>query len=235
VLALHPGHAGARAAVDALTRNEDTLERAATVLERLYTAEGGHDAVATLYERRLGGRGGDSETRQQWYARLAEVHEVARGDLGAGFAVWARALAEAPDRADVQGQLERRASRGNWGAGRDLRQHLRRGRRRPRAPVRGQLGSCADAVGDLDRAAQRYRRALDVASDERPVLVALDRIYGRAAKFADLADILAREAEAAGDAAEQAELWFRLGDVREQNLGDVAAAVGAYRECWAPR
>jgi tetratricopeptide (TPR) repeat protein len=197
-------------------------------------AEGNHDAVAALYERRLGSQSSDPETRQQQYARLAEVHEVARADLNAAFAVWARALADAPDRADVQGQLERlAASRGTWDALAEI--YEKRLHEVSDADLEhvyaAKLGSLyEEALGDLDRAAQRYKRALDVASDERPLLAALDRVYGRAGKFAELAEILVREADASNDGNEQAELWFRLGDVREQNLDDVAAAVGAYRE-----
>src|SRR6185436_18138785 len=83
---------------------------------------------------------------------------------------------------------------------------------------------------DLDAAAERYRRALDAASDERATLDALARIYERSGRNSDLAEILSRQAEAHLDETVQAGILFRLGDVREERLGDVEGAALAYRD-----
>lgn len=235
VLELVPTHAGAREALDRLTQSEDTIERAAEVLERLYRMDSAFTELAELYERRLAVQEApDPAVRRQQYAELAEVHEISRGDLDTAFAVWARALAEFPEDAQVGEQLERlAAARGAW---EELTRLLEE---RLTDIVDAELEysyACRlavlyeEALGDLDRAAGKWRQALEVASDEREPLAALDRLYERAGKPADLAEILAREADAILDAGEQAEFLFRLGDVREQKLGDIPGAVSAYRD-----
>src|SRR5690606_28701590 len=60
VVAAVPAHAGARTALDQLTRDPDTLDRAAAVLDDLYRADGAHDALAELLERRLAAADGDA-------------------------------------------------------------------------------------------------------------------------------------------------------------------------------
>ncbi len=235
VLALSPEHEGARRAVDLMTTEEETLDPASAVLEGLYQNEGAYDELAELYERRLKVSRADPDVRRAQYAALAELHERSRSDLDAAFAVWARALAEAPEDTAIQSELERLAStRGAW---EELATIFER-----------QLESIVDAeleyayatrlaklyeeaLGDLDRAAAQYRRALDAApATEEDALAALARIYERAGKSTELAEILARQADATLDEGEQAEILFRLGDVREQALGDVAGAVTAYRD-----
>ncbi len=234
VLELDPTHAGARAALDEMTRNEDTLSAAADVLEGLYRGAADFDRVAELYERRLSVPSPDPSARREQYSRLVEVHEISRGDLDAAFAVWARALVEVPEDEFVQTQLERlAAARGSWEELTGLYEE------RLAAMVDAELeykyasklaGLYEEALGDLDRAAEKYRRALDVANDEREPLAALDRIYGRANRSEDLAEVLGRQAEATLDEVEQAEFLFRLGDVREQALQDLTGAVSAYRD-----
>lgn len=235
VLDRAPGHAGAREALDALARNEDTLPSACAVLERVYRGEGAFDRVADLYERRLrANEAGDPAERLALFGQLAELREHSQGDPTAAFAVWARALADAPEDRAVQDELERlAASRGAWPELVDLYEE------RLGAIVDPELEYayaiklarlCEDALGNNERAAQQYRRALGVATDEREALAALDRIYEREQKYAELAEILEREAEATLQEDAQAELLYRLGDVRERQLGDAASAVGAYRD-----
>jgi tetratricopeptide (TPR) repeat protein len=229
-----PAHQATRSALDELTRREDTLLPAAEVLEALYRGERSYDLLAALYERRLGATSVDPEERRELFALLADTHEVARSDERAAFAVWARALAESPDDIHALEQLERLGAAHAWW-------------RELAALLEERLGSIIDAelehryamrlaqiyeeaTGDLERAADRYRRALAAAGDEGPVLAALARIYERAGKQAELGEILARQAEATGVEAEQAEYLFRLGDVRERALGDLPGAVAAYSQ-----
>ena len=234
VLALLSTHEGARAALDGMTTQEDTAEMAADVLESLYRSEEDFSQVAQLYERRLDMPSESPEARYRLYARLVEVHEHARGDLVAAFEVWSRALKETPDAEDIKRELERlAAARGSWQALADL--------------YHGQLDSITDSdleyayamrlaglyedsLGDLDRAAEVLTRALAAASDEREALACLDRIYTRAHRYSDLAQILIREADASFEEDQQAGFLFRLGDLREQHDNDIAGAVDAYRD-----
>ncbi len=234
VLEILPSHAGTRRALDSLARGEDTLEAAADVLERVYRLESDHEAVADLYERRLGRSGVDPAVRQSLFSTLADLHESARGDIDAAFAVWARALAEAPEDESVQGQLERLAgSRGSWEELARLYEERLGELMDPALEhvFATKLGSLyEDALGDLGRAAETYRRALASATDEESTLIALCRIYERSAEWDHLAEALARRAANSLAEDRQAELMFRAGDVRERQLGQIAESVALYAE-----
>ena len=227
-------HVGARDTLDAMTRDEDTLAAAADVLEAIYRVDAAHDKLAELYERRLASPLYDRDDRAGQLAALATLHEVSRGDVHGAFGVWARALREAPEDTDVQGHLERLAeARGAWRELVELYGAMLEGAVSPElefAYASKVARVQEEALGDLDEAAEQYRRALAAASDERDTLDALARIYERSARWSDLADILARQADAWMDEAKQAEVLFRLGDVREERLSDPPGAVIAYRE-----
>jgi tetratricopeptide (TPR) repeat protein len=234
LLAFAPGHAGARKALDELARKEETVERAAAVLERLYQGANDHAALAALYERRLEMAAGDPDARKALYRSLAAVYEEQQGDLEAAFETWARALAEHKADEEVQDQLERLAAvRGSWDELVALLEERLAELFDPELEYAYAVKLASlyeDALGDLDGAALKYRRALEAASDEREALAALDRIYGRAGRNPELAEILAREADATLDEAEKCQFLFRLGDLREVKLRDLPGAVVAYRE-----
>ncbi|ACY16316.1 tetratricopeptide repeat protein [Haliangium ochraceum] len=234
LLAYAPGHGGTRAALDALAQREETAERASAVLERLYEDEQNYDALAALYEQRLSMPTPNPERRFELYRMLAQVCEERLGDLDRAFEVWALALSEYSSSEEVQDHLERlAASRGAW---EDLVALLEQ---RLAELLDAELEYAyalklaslyEDALGDLEGAAEKYRRALDVAADEREPLAALDRIYGRSERYEELAEVLAREAEATLDEGEQCQFLFRLGDLREVRLRDLPGAVNAYRD-----
>jgi tetratricopeptide (TPR) repeat protein len=234
LLVFAPGHAGTRAALDALAQKEETSERAAAVLERLYRGAQDHAALAALYERRLAMPAAEPDARKELYRSLALVYEESQGDLDRSFEVWARALAEYKSDEEVQDQLERLAAlRGAWDELVALLEERMADLFDPELEYAyaTKLASLyEDALGDLDGAAAKYRRALEAASDEREALAALDRIYGRAGRFDELAEILAREADATLDEVEKCQFLYRLGELREARLRDLPGAVVAYRE-----
>ncbi len=234
LLGFAPGHQPTRAALEQLMQREESAERAAPVLERLHRAEGDYEALARMHERRLEMPSPDPEQRKGLYRSLAEICEESLGDLDRAFEVWARALGEYLDDAHIQEQLERLAAlRGAW----DELVSLLEARLSDILDAELEYAYATklatlyeDALGDLDGAATKHRQALDVAADERASLAALDRIYGRAGRFEELAEVLAREAEATMDEAEQCQFLYRLGDLREVALKDLPGAVAAYRD-----
>ncbi len=234
VLAVHAKHLPTRDALDTLARAEETMEAAADALEPIYVAESLHDKVADLYERRLAVRSSDPGQRRAHVEALAKVHEQGRRDRDAAFAVWARHLAEEPDDQAAQAELERLAhARNRWDELAALYEKILDG------TMDADLGRnyalklaqvYEQALGDPDRAAARYKKALDTSGDEAATLAALDRIYEKQGKWDDLAEILNREAQSAPSGNEQAIFLYRLGDLRERVLTDPAGALDAYRE-----
>ncbi len=234
LLGFASGHGRTRAALDALAQKEETADRATAVLESLYQGAQDAAALAALYERRLSMPAPDPDARKAQYQALARVYEESQGDLDQAFEVWARALVEFQSDEDVQDQLERLAAlRGAWDELVSLLEERLGELFDPELEYAYAVKLASlyeDALGDLDGAAVKYRRALDAASDEREALAALDRIYGRAGRFPELAEILAREADATIDETEKCQFLFRLGDLRETALRDLPGAVAAYRE-----
>lgn len=234
VLELAPAHEAARAALLRHSTNEDTLERCCEVLDGVYRAEANFDALAQILETRLAAAKGDEGREGALLAELAELHEMSRGDTTQAFATWSRALVVQVEDESVQAQLERLAtSMGNWQQLVDLYEGILVDAVDSNVEFlcASKLGGFYEEnLGDLSKAAERYSRALSVADDEGPTLLALSRIYERDSKFAELADTYARRADATMDETEQANLLFMLGDVREQRLGLEADAVASYRD-----
>ncbi|MEZ4402162.1 MAG: tetratricopeptide repeat protein [Kofleriaceae bacterium] len=233
VLQIQPGHAAARAALESLLAQDHHAEAAATLLERHLRAAGDADGLVRIAERRLE-LPADREARRNQWAALADLHESLRNDLRAASQTWARALVEDPADLGLFGPLERLAQvRGAWA---ELA-----------ALLEGRLGGGAldaqleydyamrlgriyeEALADLARAAVTYRRASATNVDEATALAALDRVLWRLNRWGELAEVLAREAELADTDGAAADLLFRMGDVRESQLRDVAGAVDAYR------
>src|SRR5262249_58552813 len=75
-----------------------------------------------------------------------------------------------------------------------------------------------------------YRRILEVEFDNRPAVLALDRLYTATAAWPELSDVLRREISLAGSDQETATLQFRLGQTLQLQLGDRKGAVDVYRE-----
>ena len=74
------------------------------------------------------------------------------------------------------------------------------------------------------------RKLLEVEFDNKPAVLALDRLYSATGAWPELTDILRREIQLAESDAEIANLQFRLGQVLEGQLGDRKSAVDTYRE-----
>jgi tetratricopeptide (TPR) repeat protein len=229
-----PRHAPTREALEALTADVDTREAAADVLEPVYRADYLWAPLAALYERRLETPGQDPSRRRERFAALAEVHEQGRRDVAAAFSTWARWIREEPDDEPAQGELDRLAqTRGSWPELAQLYETLLEatldGDQQRRLAMK-LAHIYEEALGDLGKAASRYRRALDAGGEEGPALAALDRIYEREGRWAELAEVLQREADGALSSEDQASYLYRLGDVKERPLNDPAGAVAAYRD-----
>ena len=232
-LQISPTHAGARGALEALLAKDDHAEEAAALLERHFRNSSDGEGLIRVAERRLE-LPADRDTRRNQWAALADLHETLRGDLRAASQTWARAFNDDPSDTALLGPLERLAQvRGAWAELAALLEgQLSKGGldAEQEHGLAMRLGKIyEDALADLSRAATTYRRAVSTNVDEPPALAALDRVLWRLGRWGELADVLAREAEVSDSDAAGADLLFRLGDVRESQLRDLAGAVDAYR------
>jgi tetratricopeptide (TPR) repeat protein len=87
----------------------------------------------------------------------------------------------------------------------------------------------ADKLADVPAAILAYRAVVDEFGADRASLAPLATLYELADRWQDLADTLEADLALAEKAADKLQILARLGEVRQVKLGDVAAAIGAYR------
>src|SRR5690606_7550028 len=86
---------------------------------------------------------------------------------------------------------------------------------------------------DVENAIARYRGVLEADENSRSALIALDRLYSQTGRAPELAGILVREAEIGETPEEILDFKYRLGQLRQDKLGDIVGAIDAYREVLA--
>jgi tetratricopeptide (TPR) repeat protein len=213
ILAAHPGHPDASAAMEKVLRDE-----------------GHHDALAALLLDRVEHLG-DAQERHDALRDLATVYLEQLQQPSNAFMVLQKAAIERPQEAATRLELERlAAATGMWSdlvdtydavlefvsgeAARDLT--LR----------------AAEVVEEhLDRkelAAGYYGRALGIDADHEGALRAMVRICADLERWADLVGLLDRLAMRTSDYREQVELLHRLAEIQENEVGDAEGAIATW-------
>ncbi|HZL19564.1 MAG TPA: tetratricopeptide repeat protein, partial [Polyangia bacterium] len=233
ILTAAPTHAPAREALFAIARGDDYRLPAVAVLEPLRRAGKAWDDVVELTELRLTMEDA-TDRRVALLAEIARIEEIERHDVDRAFAAWARALTEEATEAAPRQALERlAAATDNWARLAEV--YTERMEATFDAPLQRSLALRLatlheNQLGDLARAADFLRKAQSLPGDEAPVLAALAEVLRKLGDSGELAEVLSREAEVAGDPAEQADFLAALGDVRLHGLEDAEGALGAYRD-----
>lgn len=92
-----------------------------------------------------------------------------------------------------------------------------------------------DQLGDEARAISELQAALDHAPNQPLVLAELMRLYEVAGRYAELVDLLRRETSLMQNAEERAHRLYRIGQILEEQLGDVDEALVHYQKVVAIR
>lgn len=159
---------------------------------------------------------------------LASTYEARLGDDERAFSTSARILDEDPSNLAALDRMERVDSR-SQNISRLLETLAYRAEvvpREERADILVRIGSVADeSLGDLDRAADTYQQALDLAPDRVDVLDALVSVYDRAGRYKDLVVLLRERAKLEESPVARAELYRRIArTLRDRVQNDEAAA-----------
>jgi golgin subfamily B member 1 len=205
-----------------------------TEVERLAKETGGWTELVEGYEK-AAQKIGNNVDALPVYAVIARVQEAELAETDAALATNRKILAldeKNPEAVDALERLylakqmyaellaiyDKKLSLGGDGA---LRKEIRY--------KVGQLYE--EEMGDDDKAVVAYQAILDESGEEREALAALDRIHQKRSQWKELAAIVVRELALIPpeEAAHQA-LEFRLGQLRETHLGDVAGAIENYRD-----
>ncbi len=221
-------------ALDALTKSERAPLEAAQVLEPIYDALGEWMKLIEVLE--VQGRATDDPYhRVELLHRIANLYESMLNEPHKAFETYARAVASDITNDDSLAQFERLASMvDRWS---ELAQLYDR-----------ELGTIAEDPGrygeiglrlariyeeqleSFDQAIERYKLVLAQDPENAVAIGSLDRLYEHTERFDELAAILAKEAELAASGDEILNFRFRLAQVQQYRLGDVASAITSYGE-----
>ncbi|MFW5966062.1 MAG: tetratricopeptide repeat protein, partial [Persicimonas sp.] len=87
----------------------------------------------------------------------------------------------------------------------------------------------ADKIDQPDDAVYHLRRALGIEPDNPEILEKLQELYRDLASWPELATVIEQRIELTSDPDEQIELWRRLGDLYQGQMGEFDQAIDAYR------
>ncbi len=227
-------HEPTLAALEGIKLGEVAPLAAASVLEPVYDASGAWTKLVSVLEVQVR-FADDAFTKVELLHRIARLYEECLQDHRSAFDTYARAVAFDSQNEETLGSLERLGNLlEQWGAVATLydRELDKLGDDPERLVELGLRVAQVYEVQleDVDGAVVRYRRVLTAQSDNQTAVQALDRLFTMSERWGDLADVLGREAEIGESPEEILEFKYRLGQVYQHRLGDVAQAINAYRE-----
>ncbi|MBW2524919.1 MAG: tetratricopeptide repeat protein [Deltaproteobacteria bacterium] len=234
LLAQQSDHQPTLDALEAITKGDRDPVGAALVLEPIYEAMGESGRLVEVLEVQV--RAAEDE-----YSKVELLHRVARlwedmlDDPQSAFATWARAVAGDVSNEESLQEFERVANLvGRWVELAAL--YDEQLETLVEDPMRfTELGLRVARIYELqledyDKAIERYKKVLDVEPENAPAIESLDRLYEHTERWAELADILNREAELAAAPEDILQFRFRLGRVHLDYLQNVASAIDAFGE-----
>lgn len=233
VLNIDPTHEQTLAALENMMATGQEPIMAARVLEPIYESSSEWDKVVRVYEVMVT-HTADVLSKQELLWQIANIQERRLGNFDEAFDAYARALDVDPANEQNIAHLDRLAQvTGRWA---DLATRLQ-----------AQLSNIQDAslqvdtllrvariyeeeTREDDKAIEAYKRVVEIEPERRDGLEALDRLYSKAQRWQELADVLRKEVRLANAEEEIIAYTFRLAQVLELALGDVAAAVDCYQD-----
>ncbi|APR78089.1 TPR domain protein [Minicystis rosea] len=232
-----PDHGPTLAALEGIKQGAKDPLGAALVLEPIYDATGEWQKLISVLEVQVKAAD-DPYQKVELLHRVARLHEEALQDYQAAFDTYARAVQSDIANEESLGNLERLAMAvTRW---RDVAalydQELDKLSEDPQRFVElaSRLAQIFETqLEDVENAVGRYRRVLAVDAENQGALGALDRLFTMTERWAELVDILKREAEIGQDPDGILELKYRLGQVYQTRLNDLASAIAAYKEVLA--
>jgi golgin subfamily B member 1 len=237
-LEIDPSHAETLHALDGLLRGKVEPVMAARVLEPIYEVSGEYGKLVDVLEVMVANND-DPLARVELLHRIAGLHEQMIGNAAAAFDAFARALRDDSGNQLTLGHIERLAEiNGSF----DVLAGLYQAESEKSLDVPRQVDLLSrlarvheEELNDVPKAIATFRRILEAEVDNRPAVLALDRLYTQTQAWPELADVLRREIMLV-DSREPdavASLQFRLGQTLQLQLDDKKGAVEVYREILA--
>jgi len=230
-LVIDPQHAPTLQALDGMLKGPAAL-LAARVLEPTYERAMEWEKLVAVLEVIVGQASLPAE-RVMLLHRIGDLSQRYTQDVDRAFSALARAVREDSGDERTLDALEKLAA----GSGRfaDVVRIYEEEIDRSLDPARElalalRIGGIVEGViVDPDLAIEKYRRVLEMDAENRPALVALDRLYQQRQRPRDLSDVLGRLLRITDSENDSIALQLRLADIHERDLADPAAALECYR------
>jgi tetratricopeptide (TPR) repeat protein len=231
-LEMDPSHAETLHALDGLVHGKVEPVMAAKVLEPIYEHSGEYAKLVDVLEVMVA-HNEDPLARVELLHRIATYHETMIGNANAAFDAYSRALVNDSGNQLTLGHIERLAE---ITSGFESLAKLYQAESEKSLDVPRQVDLLSrlarvheQELNDIGKAIATLRRILEVEFDNKPAVLALDRLYSATSAWPELADILKREIQLA-EPNEIPTLQFRLGQTLQNQLGDRKGSVEVYRE-----
>ncbi|HUT77669.1 MAG TPA: tetratricopeptide repeat protein, partial [Polyangia bacterium] len=234
-LAIDPGHAEARASLEALLDSPVKME-AIRLLRPVCESEGDYERLIRFSEIQAG-EADDPLERSRALREAAEVAEVGLADPQRAFDLLGRAFRHAtaaPDLPALIDGLERLAGQVN-GYGRIVEIYretvpeILDGEIQVRCFLRAAELAYA-VLGERETAREYYVKVLDMDGENAQAMKALEQIYEESEQWLELFEIYRRQVHNIYDDDARREILFRQARICELNLEDVSGAAQTYEQ-----
>lgn len=226
----------ARELVEKCLSHPDLRQRAAIILEGVYSDRDEISDLVRVLEIRLEFVADDVE-RRELLRRIAELRDERLIDDAGSFETYARLLPLSPGDVEARQRYLEIATR--LGKRAEAAEVLMAAAKnadapQPRAEILGEVARIHEEAGRVDRSEGVFRQVLELAPEDPsialPATRALERIYLAGGKYGELAGILRAQVKLEEQADVRRELLGRLGRLSEESLSDDAAAIAAWKE-----
>ena len=226
----------ARELVEKCLVHPDLRQRAAIILEGVYSDRDEISDLVRVLEIRLEFVKGDVE-RRELLRRIAELRDERLIDDAGSFETYARLLPLSPGDVEARQRYLEIATR--LGKREEAAEVLMAAAKnadapQPRAEILGDVARIHEEAGRVDRSEGVFRQVFELAPEDPsialPATRALERIYLAGGKYGELAGILRAQVKLEEKGDVRRELLGRLGRLSEESLSDDAAAIAAWKE-----
>lgn len=244
-LELDPEHPKARAALErhlANSANPELRLVAASILEPVYEQLGEWGPLVGVHEIQLAAEKGSSDTLRKTalLLRIGELQRTKLSDAELAFDAYARCFAIDPGTQAAKAELEELAPLCEDGWNRLVKLFEsaldeQPGRPALDPPLAHELAikvarTYEEKLRKSDKAIELYRRALTIEPEDIEALTALEAIFTRDGRFAELLEVYRRRVEIATDPEDRLAFLFRIASIQEEMLHSPEDAIGAYLE-----
>jgi golgin subfamily B member 1 len=231
LLVAQPTHEPAQQALETMLQQDEHVDAAAAILQRLYLSNNSHLKLVAVYRRQAELLGPGSQEHHDVMAQMANVYETMLRDNPSAMAVWSGAMAQSPDRIELLHPLTRLAQQsGLWSDYRTIlnAQLAAHPNSDSVYALSMELGRvCEESSRELPAAVVAYQRAFDLDVDAA-AFVALQRVLTASGRSAELVAALAVEANRCDDDRGRANLLHQRAGLLLTSLGDPMAAIAGY-------